>query len=72
ALFDRSGMHGVILPDNLAQARLPKEGNGGSKFNLEDRSYRLAIANKSEHLDVLAAYSYGTRGNYFSGKNNSD
>lgn len=72
AVFDKGGTNGVHLPSDIAQARLPKAGNGGKDFNLEDHSYRLAIANKSEHLDVLAAYSYRTRGNYFSGKNNSD
>ncbi|WP_417561446.1 TonB-dependent receptor domain-containing protein [Marinomonas sp.] len=36
-----------------------------------DYAYRVAAAKKSEHFDVLAAYAYRERGNYYSGKNNT-
>lgn len=37
-----------------------------------DYSYRLAAAKKMDKFDVLAAYAYRERGNYFTGKNNAD
>lgn len=72
AVFDKSGTNGVILPGSVSPERMPKEGNGGKNFNFEDHSYRLAIATKQENFDLLAAYSYRSRGNYYSGKKGSE
>lgn len=48
--------------------QMPKE-NGKNKFSLDDSAYRIAIATKQDNFDLLGAYSYRKRGNYFSGKN---
>ncbi|MBN7769979.1 TonB-dependent receptor [Marinobacter daepoensis] len=59
------------------QSSLPGSKSGADKtgrtpdFNLEDKAFRVAAATQQEHFDFLAAYSYRSRGNYFSGKNGS-
>lgn len=72
ATFHKGGTNGVVLPDNISPDRMPKVGNSGKNFNFEDHSYRLAIATQQENFDLLAAYSYRSRGNYYSGKKGSD
>lgn len=57
--------------DIPSMRQLPRIGDSGTDFNLNDYSYRLAIATKQEHFDLLGAYSYRQRGNYYSGTNNS-
>lgn len=47
----------------------PRKGANGTDFDLDDKAFRLALASKQEYFDLLAAYSYRKRGNYFSGKN---
>ncbi|WP_418648633.1 TonB-dependent receptor domain-containing protein [Thauera butanivorans] len=44
-----------------------KRGSG-KDLNFNDKSFRLALAAKKENFDLLAAYSYRSRGNYYSGK----
>ncbi len=34
----------------------------------QDQAYRIALGLRQEHYDLLAAYSFRNRGNYFSGK----
>lgn len=50
----------------------PRSGGGGyNVFSGEDYAYRLAVAKKTDVVDVMAAYAYRERGNYYAGKNNS-
>nr|WP_230608569.1 TonB-dependent receptor [Xanthomonas arboricola] len=48
----------------------PRSGGGGANvLGGEDYAYRLALGwRATEDLDLLAAYSYRERGNYFAGK----
>jgi len=62
---------GIFLPTGNGIDITPRKGSSGKDFNFNDNSYRIAIANKHEKLDLLAAYSYRKRGNYFSGKGGS-
>ncbi|KZN12505.1 TonB-dependent receptor [Marinomonas sp. TW1] len=48
-----------------------KSDSDNNLFNGGDYAYRVAAAKKSEYFDVLAAYAYRERGNYYSGKNNT-
>jgi len=48
-----------------------KSDSDNNPLNGGDYAYRVAAAKKSEHFDVLAAYAYRERGNYYSGKNNT-
>lgn len=41
-------------------------------YKLDDQAYRIAVATKQEDFDLLAAYAYRSRGNYFSGKSGKD
>ncbi|UTM56936.1 TonB-dependent receptor [Photobacterium sp. CCB-ST2H9] len=41
-------------------------------FAGEDYAYRLALAAKKENYELLAAYAYRNKGNYFSGTRNAD
>jgi hemoglobin/transferrin/lactoferrin receptor protein len=52
----------------------PKHGGGGyNVFNGGDHAYRLALGwRPTDDIDVLAAYAYRQRGNYFSGKKGAD
>ncbi|NIK41343.1 hemoglobin/transferrin/lactoferrin receptor protein [Xanthomonas arboricola] len=52
----------------------PRSGGGGvNVFSGQDYAYRLALGwRATENLDLLAAYSYRERGNYFSGKRGAD
>ncbi|QLF91700.1 TonB-dependent receptor [Pseudomonas sp. ABC1] len=49
----------------------PRKGSGGSDFNFEDNAFRIAAATRQENFDLLAAYSYRSKGNYYSGKGGS-
>ena len=58
---------------DLAQltARASEALSGGSDFNFDDNAFRLAAATRLEDFDLLAAYSYRRKGNYYSGKGGS-
>ncbi len=49
-----------------------RSANDNNPLAGKDYSYRIAGAKKTDNFDVLAAYAYRARGNYFSGKNNAD
>ncbi|WP_394183643.1 TonB-dependent receptor domain-containing protein [Marinomonas posidonica] len=49
-----------------------KSASDDNPLNGGDYAYRVAAAKKSEHFDVLAAYAYRERGNYYSGTNNTE
>ncbi|ENO90257.1 TonB-dependent receptor domain-containing protein [Thauera linaloolentis] len=68
AANNMSFTNGLILP---GRSQIPKEGNGGRSFSFDDKAFRLAIATKQEHFDLLMAHSDRKRGNYFSGKKGS-
>lgn len=63
------GSQGALNVYNMAQA--PRIGDSGTDFNGDAWAYRIAIATKQEQFDLLGAYSYRKRGNYYSGTNNS-
>ncbi len=69
---------GEDFPNNYSfndQTLIVEPRSGGSDYNVfsgEDYAYRLAVAKKTDAVDILAAYAYRQRGNYFSGKNNID
>lgn len=51
----------------------PRTGGGGyNVFAGEDHAYRLALGwRPTDRIDLLAAYAYRKRGNYYSGKHNA-
>jgi len=62
---------GVLLPFGRGTDMTPRKGASGKDLDFNDNAWRVAIANKNEHFDLLGAYSYRKRGNYFSGKGGS-
>jgi hemoglobin/transferrin/lactoferrin receptor protein len=50
---------------------IPRKGPNNS-FDFGDKAYRVAMATKQENFSLLGAYSYRSRGNYYSGKNGSE
>lgn len=46
----------------------PKHRSDKNFLSLQDQAYRIALATKQDSFDLLAAYAYRSRGNYFSGK----
>jgi len=62
---------GVMLPAGSDGNITPRKGASGKDLDFNDNAYRIAIANKQENIDLLGAYSYRKRGNYFSGKGGS-
>jgi len=62
---------GISLPFGRGTDMTPRKGSSGKDLDFDDNAWRVAIANKHEHFDLLAAYSYRKRGNYFSGKGGS-
>jgi len=62
---------GISLPFGRGTDMTPRKGSSGKDLDFDDNAWRVAIANKNEHFDLLGAYSYRKRGNYFSGKGGS-
>ncbi|MDB6371908.1 TonB-dependent receptor domain-containing protein [Photorhabdus bodei] len=46
----------------------PKTSKDNKLLGLKDNAIRLAIGTRQEFFDLMAAYSYRSRGNYFAGK----
>lgn len=59
------GWSGFNDPLSMIQ---PKSSSDNSFSHLEDQALRIALATKQEDFDLLAAYAYRSRGNYFAGK----
>ncbi|MCH4249217.1 MAG: TonB-dependent receptor [Acinetobacter populi] len=51
---------------------IPKTSDDNKLSNWDDKALRIAVGTKQEHFDLLAAYAYRSRGNYFAGKKGSD
>lgn len=63
------GTVGFALPNG---GRLtPRKGSGGTDFNFDDNAFRIALGTRQEDFDLFAAYSYRSKGNYYSGKGGS-
>ncbi|WP_241093468.1 TonB-dependent receptor [Xanthomonas sp.] len=63
---------GITPNDDLTLRVAPRTGGGGyDVFGGEDYAYRLALGWKSERVDLLGAYAYRERGNYYAGKRNA-
>lgn len=56
--------------DPLGQV-IPKSSRDNKLTQLEDQAVRVAVATTQDRFDLLAAYAYRDRGNYFAGKHNS-
>lgn len=68
------GSYDGILSSALANGAgrtTPRKGAGGTDFNFEDNAFRIAAGTRQEDFDLLAAYSYRRKGNYYSGKGGS-
>lgn len=50
----------------------PHESSRANDFDFEDNAFRIAAATRQERFDLLAAYSYRKKGNYYSGKQGSE
>lgn len=50
----------------------PKDRADQKFLDLQDQAFRIALATKQDRFDLLAAYAYRNRGNYFAGKHGSD
>ncbi|WP_434524170.1 TonB-dependent receptor domain-containing protein [Photorhabdus asymbiotica] len=46
----------------------PKTSKDNKLLGLKDNAIRLAIGTRQEYFDLMAAYSYRSKGNYFAGK----
>lgn len=64
------GVVGFALPN--AGRVTPRKGSGGTDFNFEDNAFRIAAGTRQDDFDLLAAYSYRRKGNYYSGKGGSE
>lgn len=51
---------------------VPVIDKGNDLSNLQDKALRIAVATKQDNFDLLAAYAYRSRGNYFAGNKGSD
>lgn len=51
---------------------VPRRGSNGLDFKLQDAAVRVAAAVKKDAFDLLAAYSWRQRGNYYSGKGGAE
>ncbi|MDR6712057.1 hemoglobin/transferrin/lactoferrin receptor protein [Pseudomonas hunanensis] len=49
----------------------PHESSRSNDFDFEDNAFRIAAATRQENFDLLGAYSYRKKGNYYSGKEGS-
>lgn len=63
------GTVGFALPN--AGRVTPRKGAGGTDFNFNDNALRIAAGTRQDDFDLLAAYSYRRKGNYYSGKGGS-
>lgn len=63
------GTVGFALPNGGRMT--PRKGSGGTDFDFEDNAFRIAAGTRQEDFDLLAAYSYRRKGNYYSGKGGS-
>ncbi|MDR0280879.1 MAG: TonB-dependent receptor [Paucimonas sp.] len=63
------GIVGFTLPNGGRVT--PRKGAGGTDFNFDDNAFRIAAGTRQEDFDLLAAYSYRRKGNYYSGKGGS-
>ena len=72
-VMDELGIKGWsnIFDDPLVN-QTPHQRSDQNVFNLEDQAFRVAVAAKQDQFDVLAAYAYRSRGNYFAGSKGSD
>ena len=66
-----SGFYPYTDPSLLVGVK-SKSASDQNPLSGADAAYRLAVAKKTEDFDLLAAYAYRKRGNYYSGSNNSD
>ncbi|MDV3435484.1 TonB-dependent receptor [Stenotrophomonas sp. C2852] len=48
-----------------------KSRSGNTPFDGEDQAWRLALGVRGNNVDLMAAYAWRKRGNYFSGSNGS-
>ncbi|KRG51892.1 TonB-dependent receptor [Stenotrophomonas maltophilia] len=48
-----------------------KSRSGNNPFDGEDQAWRLALGVRGNNVDLMAAYAWRKRGNYFSGSNGS-
>ncbi|WP_176692798.1 TonB-dependent receptor domain-containing protein [Photorhabdus luminescens] len=46
----------------------PKTSKDNKLLGLKDNAIRLALGTRQEYFDLMAAYSYRSKGNYFAGK----
>ena len=46
---------------------MKSRGSEANVFAGEDQAWRLALGLRGEHVDLMAAYAWRKRGNYFSG-----
>lgn len=49
-----------------------KSRSGSNPFDGEDQAWRLALGYRGDSVDLMAAYAWRKRGNYFSGTKGSD
>ncbi|MGB0894226.1 MAG: TonB-dependent receptor domain-containing protein [Parashewanella sp.] len=59
----------ILLNGDPALQIKPRKRSGSSDnlFNGQDNSFRLAVAKRGNNWDILGAYAYRKKGNYFSG-----
>lgn len=69
-VFDSLGVNYGTYNAYVDPLSISKMKNSGENkwYNLQDQAIRLAVATKQEKFDLLAAYAYRSRGNYFAGK----
>jgi hemoglobin/transferrin/lactoferrin receptor protein len=50
----------------------PRKGSSGFDFKAQDAAFRIAAAVEKNDFDLLAAYSWRSRGNYYAGKGGAE
>ncbi|WEK31534.1 MAG: TonB-dependent receptor [Candidatus Pseudomonas phytovorans] len=67
-----SGYNGQLAVGNKAIMQVsPHTQNRGTDFDFNDNAFRIAAGARHDDFDLLAAYSYRKKGNYYSGKGGS-
>ena len=70
-LVDNMNFQWVII-DDPGTHLTPENRDSAPLINKSDYAWRLALGTRRENMDLLFAYAYRDRGNYFAGKRHSE
>ncbi|MEY1088405.1 TonB-dependent receptor [Morganella morganii] len=70
-LVDNMQFNWFII-DDPGTHLIPENRDNAPALNNSDYAWRLAVGTRQENMDLLLAYAYRDRGNYFAGKHHSE